>query len=159
MKRIILHWTGGTRKANETDREHYHFLVEGDGKVVAGDCTPEDNINVQDHRYAAHTRGANRDSLGVALCAMFGATGPKAVGRHAITHVQWDAFIALLKDLTRKYKIPVTPQTILSHAEVQATLGIQQRGKVDISYGVPGRPDLTTARAVGDYIRGLLKQP
>jgi hypothetical protein len=40
---------------------------------------------------------------------------------------------------------------------VQATLGIQQRGKVDISYGVPGRPDLTTARAVGDYIRGLLK--
>jgi hypothetical protein len=71
--------------------------------------------------------------------------------------VQWNAFIALLRQLVRQYKIPVTRQTVLSHAEVQATLGIEQQGKVDISFGVPGRPDLTTARAVGDYVRGLLK--
>ena len=157
MKRIILHWTGGTRKANETDKEHYHFLVEGDGKVVPGDCKPEDNINVNDHKYAAHTRGANKDALGVAIAAMFRAEGPRALGRHSITQVQWDAFIALLRQLVRQYKIPVTRQTVLSHAEVQATLGIEQRGKVEISFGVPGRPDLKTARAVGDHVRGLLK--
>jgi N-acetyl-anhydromuramyl-L-alanine amidase AmpD len=159
ISRVILHWTGGTRKANETDKEHYHFLVEGDGKIVEGDCKPEDNINVADHKYAAHTRGANKNSLGVSLASMFGSTGPKALGRHSITQVQWDAFIALLKKLVKQYKIPITPQTVLSHAEVQATLGIPQSGKVDISYGVPGKPDLRTARAVGDYVRGLLKQP
>lgn len=157
MKRLILHWSAGGYKASEHDKTAYHWIVEGDGKIVRGDFKPEDNLSVSDGIYAAHTRGANSGAIGIAVAAMRDAQGPGKLGPCPIRKVQWDAFIGLAGRLAKKYKIPVTPQTILSHAEVQATLGIQQRGKVDISYGVPGRPDLTTARAVGDYIRGLLK--
>jgi len=55
MKRIILHWSGGTWSVSGLDREHYHFVVSGDGEVVTGDHAPEDNLSTQGG-YAAHTR-------------------------------------------------------------------------------------------------------
>lgn len=157
FSRIILHWSAGAHKASEIDREHYHFIVEGDGRVVKGDHAPEDNLSISDGIYAAHTRGANAGAIGVAVAAMFGADGPGKPGKYPIRKVQWDAFIALIAKLVRVYGIPVTPSTVLSHAEVQTTLGIVQRGKIDISFGVPGRPDLKTAKAVGDYVRSLVR--
>ena len=157
MKRIILHWSAGSHTASSVDKEHYHFIVNGDGTVVRGDHKVEDNLSTADGVYAAHTKGANTGAIGVAMAGMLGAEGPGKLGKFPLTKKQWDACMALVKKLAAQYKIPVTPSTILSHAEVQSTLGIRQNGKVDISFGVPGKPDLRTARACGDYIRSLVK--
>lgn len=157
MKRIILHWTAGSNTASSVDKEHYHFIVNGDGTVVRGDHKVEDNLSTADGVYAAHTKGANTGAIGVAMAGMLGAEGPGKLGKFPLTKKQWDACMALVKRLADQYKIPVTRSTILSHAEVQSTLGIKQNGKIDISFGVPGKPDLKTARACGDYMRSLLE--
>jgi N-acetyl-anhydromuramyl-L-alanine amidase AmpD len=157
MKRIIIHWTAGSHAASSVDKEHYHRIVNGDGSVVRGDHKIEDNLSVADGVYAAHTKGANTGAIGIAMAGMLGAQGPGKLGKYPLTKRQWDACMVLVKRLAVQYKIPVTPSTILSHAEVQSTLGIRQNGKVDISFGVPGKPELKTARACGDYIRSLVK--
>ncbi len=156
MKRIVLHWSAGGYNVSAIDKEHYHFIVAGDGSVVKGDHKPEDNLSISDGIYAAHTRGANSGAIGVAMACMMDAAGPGKLGKYPITKAQFDGMIALVKKLAKQYGIPVTRSTILSHAEVQGTLGIQQRGKIDIAFGIPGRPDLKTARDCGDYIRNLL---
>lgn len=156
LKRIIIHWSAGTYTVSHIDKEHYHFIVDKDGKVHSGDLKPEDNLSISDGIYAAHTRGANAGAIGVAVAAMADARGPGALGKYPITKAQFDGLIREVKRLAKKYGIPVTRSTVLSHAEVQETLGIKQNGKIDISFGVPGKPELKTARAVGDYIRRLL---
>ena len=72
MKRIIIHWTAGTYQPNNTDFEHYHYLVNGDGMVINGKFKPEDNLNCNDGKYAAHTGGGNTGSIGIAMCGMSG---------------------------------------------------------------------------------------
>ena len=37
MKRIVCHWTAGGYRAGDHDRESYHILIEGDGRLVRGD--------------------------------------------------------------------------------------------------------------------------
>lgn len=157
MKRIIIHWTAGSHAVSSVDKEHYHRIVDGNGNVVRGDHKIEDNLSVVDGVYAAHTKGANTGAIGIAMAGMMGAQGPGKLGKYPLTKRQWDACMALVKRLAAQYKIPVTPSTILSHAEVQSTLGIRQNGKIDISFGVPGKPELKTARACGDYIRSVVK--
>lgn len=36
MQRIICHWTAGMHDASESDRQSYHFRVEGNGMLVKG---------------------------------------------------------------------------------------------------------------------------
>ena len=157
MKRVILHWSAGSHQVSEIDREHYHRIVAGDGTIVKGDFPIEDNLSTSDGIYAAHTRGCNAGSIGVAMAGMMGAEGPGKLGKYPLTKAQFDACIELVKKLVKQYEIPVTASTVLSHAEVQTTLGIKQNGKIDISFGIPGKPELKTARACGDYIRSLLR--
>ena len=154
LRRIIGHWTGGGHRATVLDKQHYHFIIEGDGKLVTGDKTPEDNINVSDGRYAAHTRGCNTGSIGVAMAAMTGAVDdmPLHWGRFPMTAIQIEAFCRVVADLCEKYAIPVTRQTVLTHAEVFPTLGIRQSGKWDIRC-LPGDTKLRPAVEVGDVLR------
>ena len=35
MKRIIIHWTAGAWFPNATDKEHYHFLIDKNGKSMS----------------------------------------------------------------------------------------------------------------------------
>ena len=76
MKRIIIHWTAGTYIANATDKQHYHFCIDGHGNVIEGIYKPEDNECCTDGRYAAHTGGGNTGSIGVAICAMLNYQSP-----------------------------------------------------------------------------------
>jgi N-acetyl-anhydromuramyl-L-alanine amidase AmpD len=156
MKRVILHWSAGSHNVSDIDREHYHRVVAGDGTIVKGDHPIEDNLATSDGIYAAHTRGCNAGAIGVAMAGMMGAEGPGRLGKYPLTKIQFDACIELVRKLVKQYRIPVTLSTVLSHAEVQTTLGIKQNGKVDISFGIPGKPELRTARACGDYIRSLI---
>jgi hypothetical protein len=153
MKRVILHWTAGTHIANDMERERYHYLVQGNGRVVDGKWSPEANLNPVKGRYAAHTLNANTGSIGVSLCCMGGAKeSPFNAGQWPMTIEQWERAIVLIADLCAKYKIPVTPQTVLTHAEVGANLGKPQRGKWDITR-LAFDPTVVGAKAVGDKLR------
>ena len=156
MKRIIIHWSAGTYTVSHIDKEHYHFIVDKDGRVHRGDLKPEDNLSISDGIYAAHTKGANAGAIGVAVAAMADAQGPGKLGKYPITKAQFDGLIKEVSRLAKQYKIPNSRSTILTHAEVQDTLGIRQNGKIDIAFGIPGHPELKTARACGDYIRSLI---
>ena len=156
MKRIILHWPAGTNKASKLDRQHYHFIVEGNGNVVAGDLPPEANLSTKDGEYAAHTLNCNTGSIGVAVAAMAGARErPFTAGRFPITPQQPKALAQLVARLCEQYDIPVTRQTVLSHAEVQPTLGIKQKGKWDITW-LPGMEKPEDPVKTGDWLRGLV---
>lgn len=154
MNRVIVHWTAGAHRASGLDRSHYHILIEGDGKLIRG--IP--SIDLNDARgarrgYAAHTLNCNSGSIGVSLCCMAGAVeSPFKAGSAPMTREQWEALPPVLADLCRRYSIPVTPQTVLSHAEVQSALGIKQRGKWDISR-LAFDPTLIGAKACGGQFR------
>lgn len=150
---IVFHWTAGAGMASGLDRTHYHYLVQRDGSVAAGTLKPEANINTADARYSAHTLGANSGRIGVAMCGMMGAVErPFNAGSAPISRVQVTAMCRLLADLCRQYQIPVTRQTVLSHAEVQPTLGIRQRGKWDVAW-LPGMTTVGDPVVIGDRIR------
>jgi hypothetical protein len=157
MKRLIWHWTAGTNKASATDKRHYHGIIEGDGRFVAGDRLPEANLDTSDGDYAAHTRGTNTGAIGLALAAMAGAKErPFSPGKYPITQKQLEALVAETADLCETYGIPVTRRTVLSHAEVQPTLGVKQRGKWDIMW-LPGMTAPDDPVVVGDRLRAMVK--
>jgi len=154
LSRIIVHWTAGSHTPSGLDRSHYHLLIDGDGKLVRG--TPA--ISLNDARgvkpgYAAHTLNCNTGSIGVSLCCMAGAIeSPFKAGSAPMTRTQWEALPPVLADLCRRYGIPVTRKTVLSHAEVQGTLNIAQRGKWDISR-LAFDPSVVGSAACGDAFR------
>lgn len=153
MKRVIVHWTAGSHKATEFDRAHYHILIEADGKLVRGKPAIDLNAGPIKPGYAAHTLNCNTGSIGVSLCCMAGAIeSPFNPGSAPMTKEQWDKLATVVADLCRYYKIPVTPETVLSHAEVQQNLGIQQRGKWDIAR-LAFDPSVKGAKACGDLLR------
>jgi N-acetyl-anhydromuramyl-L-alanine amidase AmpD len=153
MKRIIVHWTAGGHRANSTDRQHYHYIVEGDGNVVVGKHPVLANASPLKRSYAMHTKGCNTDSIGVSMACMGGAKErPLTYGRYPMKRAQWDAFCKLVAQLAARYRIPITPKTILSHAEVQGTLGIKQNNKWDFTV-LPPFPELKGARMCGDKLR------
>ena len=157
MKRIIAHWTAGSSRASSNDKEHYHYLVESDGKIVQGRWAIDANRKPLRGHYAAHTMGCNSDSIGVAMCGMHGAVEkPFSSGKFPISQVQWNAFVRLIADLAKEYKIHVTHSTVLSHAEVHGTLKIPQRGKWDIAR-LSFAPTIIGAKACGDKLRAEVK--
>lgn len=154
MKGIVVHWSAGAHKASANDKQHYHILIEGDGNLILGDHSIDDNVFTGDDDYAAHTRGCNTGMIGVSLCCMAGAVeGPTfRSGNFPMTRAQWDALPKVLADLCRRYDIAVTPKTVLSHAEVEKTLGIKQNGKWDISR-LSFDLSIKGAKACGDIFR------
>jgi len=156
MKRIILHWSAGGHTPSNLDKEHYHYIIAGDGTVVPGKWPVSANEKPVKGKYAAHTLNCNTGSIGVAVAAMAGAVErPFNAGKAPITPAQVKALAALCRDLAAKHKIPVSRETILSHAEVQPTLGIKQRGKWDIAW-LPGMKSPGDPVAVGDKIRAMI---
>lgn len=153
MARIVFHWSAGTHTVSALDKEHYHFIVAGDGSLVKGDNDVADNVSIADDRYAAHTRGCNTGAIGVSLACMAGAIEkPFKAGNWPMTRKQWDAGVQVGAELAAFYKIPVQPKFILSHAEVQGTLGIQQAGKWDFTR-LAFDLSVVGAKACGDKLR------
>lgn len=161
MARVITHWTAGAYHASETDREHYHLLIEGDGRPVRGDHSIRDNLSTANGDYAAHTRRLNSGSIGVTVCCMGGAMrAPFRSGSYPMRREQYEAMALAVADLCRRYAIPVTPQTVLGHGEVEALLRVPQLGKWDPML-LPWAPGLS-ARQVGEdfreRVRALLRR-
>lgn len=156
MKRVIIHWTAGTNQPNATDLQHYHYLVDAMGVVYYGKYKPEDNENCQDGRYAQHTGGGNTGSIGVALCGMCGFTSNKNVGKYPLTKKQCEETFKLIAQLCKKYKLAVTPQTVLTHYEFgKSHPNTSSAGKIDIIY-LPPYPEQTTDK-IGNFIRNKVR--
>ena len=132
MKRIICHWTAGAYNPSENDLAHYHILIDGDGKLHRGEHTIADNELTGDGDYAAHTKGLNQGSIGISVCCMANAKeSPFQSGSVPMKKVQWDTMVEVAAELCKKYKIAVTPTTVLGHGEVQKNVGVLQNGKWD----------------------------
>lgn len=156
MKRIIWHWTAGTHTPSDLDKQHYHFIIDGTGKVHPGKWPVEANEKPVKGQYAAHTLNCNTGSIGVAVAAMAGAAErPFNAGRFPITPAQVAALVRLSRDLGKQYGIPVTLTRMLSHAEVQPILGIKQRGKWDIAW-LPGMNAPGDPMEVGSRLREMI---
>lgn len=154
MNKIIIHWTAGTYQPNTTDLEHYHFLIDGEGKKHNGKFKPEDNENCNDGKYAAHTGGGNTGAIGVSMCAMAGFNSAASCGNYPITPVQLEACFRLCAELCKKYNIPV--ENVWTHYE----FGINHpdttsHGKIDIIY-LPPYP-LVKRNEVGGFIRSKIR--
>lgn len=151
--KIIMHWSGGPNIVTDLDREHYHFITDGSGKTQAGLNKPEANNDTTDGNYSAHTRGANTGAIGVSMAGMGNAVErPFHAGDYPLTEVQVKAFCAHVADLCDLYGIPVTRKTVLTHAEVQPTLGIRQNGKWDVNW-LPGMKAPVDPVEAGDELR------
>lgn len=153
MSRIHIHWSAGQHSANAGDRSHYHIMIEGDGNLVRGDHTIDANAPGSGKEPASHTRMANTGAIGVSMCCMFNAIeSPFNPGPAPMTRTQWDRMIEAVADLARRYDIPVTPQTVLTHAEVGPNLGRPQPGKWDITR-LAFDSSVQGHKAVGDKLR------
>lgn len=132
MARVIVHWTAGSYKASALDREHYHVLIEGDGTVAYGVHRIDANAKPAREPRASHTRNCNTGSIGVSMCCMKDARErPFSAGPFPMTTQQWQAAVEVVAELCARYRIDVTPKTVLAHGEVQAVLQIDQRQKWD----------------------------
>ncbi len=157
MKRIIIHWTGGTNQPCNEDFEHYHYLINSDGMVINGKHKPSDNENCNYGNYAAHCGGGNTGSIGVAMCGMY---VPKNTSirktNFPLTKIQCEKCFKLIADLTKQYKIPITPQNIMTHHE----FGLKHpetssKGKIDIIW-LPPYGDMAS-ESVGNFIRSKIR--
>ena len=156
MKRIILHWTAGKYNPNACDREHYHFLVDGSGEIHIGDFPPEANEICRADNYAKHTGGGNTGSVGVAMCAMFGFKNEKETGKYPITPVQLERTMKLCAQILKKYGLPVTKKTMMTHYE----FGLEHKntssfGKIDIIFLPPY--SFVPREDVGSFIRSKVR--
>lgn len=160
MQRVHFHWTAGAWKPNENDLAHYHILVEDDGELRRGVPTIDANEAGSSKKPRAHhTLNANSGAIAVSLCCMGDdrkesrvKERPFFAGPYPLTRKQWETLPLVLADLCQRYGIPVTPKTVLSHAEVQENLGIRQKGKWDIAM-LAFDTSFNTAKKCGDAMR------
>lgn len=155
MNKIIIHWTGGAWFPNATDKEHYHFLIDKNGKVINGKFKVEDNENCNDDKYAAHCGGGNTGAIGVSMCGMY---VPKGVNikdtKFPLTKKQCEACFKLVAQLCKKHLINLN--NVLTHYEFgQAHPKTSSNGKIDIIF-LPPYPEIDKNK-IGDFIRNKVK--
>jgi hypothetical protein len=130
-----LHWTGGDY---ETVFPAYHFCLAGAHDPVVHH-THDLRENMRDVRgapdepYAAHTRGRNSWSIGLAVAAMRDAR-PDDFGDAPITAAQAEGLCVLAAGLARAYHIP--PDAIRTHAEAaleDGYFGVAENERWDIA--------------------------
>lgn len=159
---VTWHWTAGADGVNDLEKDHYNFIINRKGITVPGDFPPEAqtpaNIKRGSDFYAAHTLNANSYRIGYAADAMAGAQErPLNWGTAPLTEIQINEMMKFTAGLIRVYKLSVSRQTILSHAEIEPTLGIKQRQKWDITC-LPGDVRVRSAVEVGDILRSMVEK-
>lgn len=152
MNKIIIHWTAGAYMPNSTDLRHYHYLIDKNGRINCGIFRPEDNENCNDGKYAQHTGGGNTGAIGVALCGMYGFSSATKLGCYPLTKIQCEALFSFVAKLSKKYKIKIDNNHIMTHYE----FGLKNpkttsAGKIDIIY-LPPYPQIKKQN-IGDFIR------
>lgn len=154
MKRIINHWTAGGHTPSGLDLSHYHEVIDGKGVPHKGKYPVTSNQPpLVKGAYAAHTLNANSDSIGIAVACMAGAKErPFNAGKAPMTQAQYATLVQRNAHYCALYGIPVSRETVLTHAEVERTLGIKQKGKWDITVW-PGGSKVLDPIDAGDILR------
>ena len=160
MKRIILHWTAGSNFPNTTDLQHYHFVIDKGGKITEGVFPVSANEVCKScggkALYAAHTGGGNSGSIGVAVCGMADYKGKLSDTKYPLTSVQIERMFSFTAELCKKYGIPITPDTVLTHYEFgKSHPNTSSAGKIDITILPPYLS--VKPKEVGDFIRQKVK--
>ena len=156
MKRIIIHWTAGTNYPTVFEKEHYHYLIDGMGKIHNGKYKPEDNEICRVGKYAAHTGGGNTASIGVAMCGMANFKTPNFCGKYPIQKKQFESCMEFCAKLAKKYQISVSSKTVMTHYEFGiANPKSTSAGKIDIIY-LPPYPWVSKDE-IGSFIRSKIK--
>ena len=155
MKKIIIHWTAGANSPNSIDKMHYHYLIDSKGEVSKGVYRPEDNLDCTDGMYAQHTGGGNTGAIGVAFCGMLGFVSSSNQGKYPLVKKQCEAGFKFLAELSKKYNIPITSKTVMTHYEFGlANPKTTSAGKIDIVF-LPPYPEVGKPK-VGDFIRNKI---
>jgi hypothetical protein len=166
-KRIIWHWTGGGSRANSTDKAAYHWIVEHDGKIVAGDMPVAANMQRVHNqaRYAKHTGGMNSFSVGISFAGMRGAVSPLRPGPDPINENQVLAGLRFTAACCVAWRLdPLNPAHCFHHREaweLHRVKGEQNHTKIDITF-LPFLPHLRPQQT-GEWLRqkaaGFLAAP
>lgn len=158
MRSISLHWTG-----HDYERVFpaYHFCISRPDDVLVHH-THDLRENMRDVRldptlpYAAHTRGRNSWSIGLAVAAMEGST-PSNFGAYPVTAPQVDALCRVAAMLAGFYGIAVA--AIRTHAEAALDDGYFGAGDDELRWDIarmqPSAAPLEPAEAgaAGDEFR------
>lgn len=136
LKKIILHWTAGRNFPNQVDLEHYHYVIDGGGKIYLGKFSPESNVVCKSGQYAMHTKLGNTGSIGVSMCGMQGYINPFRIGKYPITKQQVEKCFSLCAKLCKKYSIQPIKGNITTHYHFNQKHNIKT-GKIDINFLPP----------------------
>lgn len=127
MERGVLHWSAGHYTPNPVDLHSYHYLILNDGSVKLGDHGVFNNARpILNGDYAAHVLGLNNGSIGVSMCGMWDATGPRDLGSAPLTAAQWRTAVTLFSELSDLFFWPIDRHHILGHFEVDEEYHIKQ---------------------------------
>lgn len=125
FKNIVLHWTAGNYLPSNIDKEHYHYLIDKEGNIYTGKYKPEDNLNCNDGKYAAHCGGGNTGRIGIAICCRRELNFPPQ-------QKQVEAMCKLAAQLCIAYNL--IPSNCITHAEFgQQNPKTSSAGKIDIN--------------------------
>lgn len=155
-QRIITHWTAGKDTVSGVDLDHYHYMIDGELKIIKGRKSIADNASTQDGVYAAHTKDLNTGSIGITVCGMRDAQPNGDFGDYPMTKDQWVTMADLAAALCLIFDLPITERTVLGHGEVERIYGVRQRGKWDpmVLPWDTGK----SMKAVGDMFREEVKR-
>lgn len=156
MKRIVIHWTAGATVPNSHDKNCYHFLVDGFGKIYNGNFKPIANEVCRTGMYAPHTGGGNTGSIGIAICGMLGFKNKNSIGNYPITKIQFESAMQLCAKVAKEYNIPITRTTVLTHYEFgKSHPKTSSSGKIDIVFLPPY--SWVEQNDIGDFIRTKIR--
>jgi N-acetyl-anhydromuramyl-L-alanine amidase AmpD len=159
INRIVWHWAVTGYNITSHAKNAYHFLIDGEGVIHEGKFSVSDNASgkpLVTGKYAAHTRGLNTGSIGNSVLSMVGAIEvPFSTGPCPMKENQIEALLHLTAMQVKQYNIPVSGRNLLSHAEVEPTLGIKQAGKWDYMW-LPGLDFPKNPVIVGNILRDRL---
>lgn len=156
LHRIIWHWSASTYEVTPSVLSHYNDVFDYKGNHYEGAARAEHQANY-DWRNGigvSHTRNCNTGAIGLSVSAMHGARGWPSLewGNFPLTWEGIDAMLERTAEYSQVFNIPITPWSIMSHAEVEDTLGIPQKNKWDFMV-LPGYTKVKNAREVGDELR------
>ena len=156
MKKICIHWTAGCYTPSDYEKQFYHFLVDFEGKISSGKFKPEANEICKRGMYAAHCGGGNTGCIGVSMCAMAEFKNKNDVGHFPLTKEQFEATMKLCAELSKKYNIDISPDTVFTHYEFgQKHPKTTSYGKIDIIF-LPPYP-WVAKDDVGSFIRSKIR--
>jgi len=154
---IVFHWAASSYNVTNDTTKHYNGLFDHTGIEYDGGAPAGHQAQYSRTYGVSHTLNNNTGFVGLAVSGMGDASanwGANSVdqGKWPLT---WKGVDAMLKKgafYCKQYDIRPSKWTTLTHAEVQPSLNITQRGKWDFQV-LPESTTLLSPIVCGDILR------